>query len=96
VRQLGYHVCQHLHGHDILLQVTLPKLGVDKDYISAQMGHVEGSSTTDNYVNRFGYKLMVEYNSKLLHNDSKTSLLAALQALSADERESLLAMVGGR
>ena len=52
--------------------------------------------TTDNYVNRFGYKLMVEYNSKLLHNDSKTSLLAALQALSADERESLLAMVGGR
>ena len=75
---------------------NLTQLGTDRDYISAQMGHVEGSSTTDNYVNRFGYKLMVEYNSKLLHNDSKTSLLAALQALSADERESLLAMVGGR
>jgi integrase len=72
---------------------NLTQLGVDKDYISAQMGHVEGSSTTDNYVNRFGYKLMVEYNSKLLH-DSKTSLLAALQALSVDEREALLAMVG--
>jgi len=72
---------------------NLTQQGVDRDYISAQMGHVEGSSTTDNYINRLGYKLMVEYNSMLLH-DSKTSLLAALQALSVDEREALLAMVG--
>jgi integrase len=72
---------------------NLTQAGIDKDYISAQMGHVESNSTTDNYVDHYGYNKMVEYNSKLLHNDSKPSLLAALQALSRDELKELLATV---
>jgi integrase len=74
---------------------NLTQAGIDRDYISAQMGHVESSSTTDNYVDHYGYNKMVEYNSKLLHREERSSLIASLKALSGDELKELLAMVGG-
>jgi hypothetical protein len=57
------------------------------------MAHSAGD-TTDNYIDTYSYEQMYEYNSKLLHKDSKPSLLASLQALSGDELKALLAMVG--
>jgi integrase len=66
---------------------------VPRDYIVQSMAHSAGD-TTDNYIDTYSYEQMYEYNSKLLHKDSKPSLLASLQALSGDELKALLAMVG--
>ena len=71
---------------------NLTQAGVPKEYISASMGH-SGSSTTDNYIDTYSYKQMVDYNSRLLASPAdkdKSRLKALLQSMSMEEIKVLL------
>ena len=79
--------CRHSFASN-LMQRQVPK-----DYISASMGH-SCTTTTDNYIDCYGYATMVDYNSRLLADDDTAVLAARLGALTAEQRATLLAMIG--
>ena len=52
--------CRHSFASNLI------QCGVPKDYISQSMGHSSGTTITDNYIDRYSYAQMVDYNSRLL------------------------------
>lgn len=79
--------CRHSFASNLI------QAGVPKEYISASMAHSEGG-TTDNYIDRYSYEQMVEYNSRLLADPAEKDrerLRAMLAGMSKDE---LLKLIG--
>ena len=71
---------------------NLIQAGVPKEYISASMAHSSGD-TTDNYIDRYSYEQMVDYNSRLLADPAEKErerLKELLASMSKEELRDLL------
>lgn len=60
--------CRHSFASNLI------QCGVPKDYISQSMGHSSGTTITDNYIDRYSYAQMVDYNSRLLADPQARSM----------------------
>lgn len=74
--------CRHSFASNLI------QCGVPKDYISQSMGHSSGTTTTDNYIDRYSYAQMLDYNSRLLADPQARNterLKELLKGLTLDE-----------
>lgn len=74
--------CRHSFASNLI------QCGVPKDYISQSMGHSSGTTTTDNYIDRYSHAQMVDYNSRLLADPqerNKEKLRELLKGLTMEE-----------
>lgn len=78
--------CRHSFASNLI------QAGVPKEYISASMAHSSGD-TTDNYIDRYSYEQMVDYNSRLLADPAEKErerLKELLASMSKEELRDLL------
>lgn len=74
--------CRHSFASNLI------QAGVPKDYIAASMGHSSGTTITDNYIDRYSYAQMVDYNSRLLADPmehERAHLKELLKSMSIEE-----------
>ena len=81
--------CRHSFASNLI------QAGVPKEYISASMAHSEGS-TTDNYVDRYSYEQMVDYNSRLLADPAEKDRERLKAMLAGMSKEEILKLIGGK
>ena len=65
---------------------NLIQAGVPKEYVAASMAHTD-SGTTDNYIDRYSYAQMCDYNSRLLegHEEKTRRLKEVLSGMTKEE-----------
>ena len=80
--------CRHSFASNLI------QAGVPKEYISASMAHSEGS-TTDNYIDRYSYEQMVEYNSRLLADPTEKDRERLKAMLATMSKEEIMKLIGG-
>lgn len=78
--------CRHSFASNMI------QAGVPKEYISASMAH-SSNDTTDNYIDRYSYEQMVEYNSRLLENVHEKEIEKIKKLLKGMSKEEILAMI---
>ncbi len=78
--------CRHSFASNLI------QAGVPKEYISASMAH-STNDTTDNYIDRYSYEQMVDYNSRLLEDPLKKDKERLKKLLAGMSREDVLAML---
>ena len=79
--------CRHSFASNLIQR------GVPKEYISASMAHSEGG-TTDNYIDRYSYEQMVDYNSRLLADPAEKERDRLKEILKGMSKEELLKLIG--
>lgn len=78
--------CRHSFASNLIQR------GVPKEYISASMAHSEGG-TTDNYIDRYSYEQMVDYNSRLLADPAEKERNKLKELLKGMSKEELLKLI---
>ena len=71
---------------------NLTQAGVPKEYISASMAHSDGD-TTSNYIDKYSYEQMVDYNSRLLADPADNEREQLKKLLAGMSKENLLALL---
>ena len=71
---------------------NLTQAGVPKEYISASMAHSEGD-TTSNYIDRYSYQQMVDYNMRLLADPVEKERERLKELLAGMSKEEVLALL---
>lgn len=78
--------CRHSFASNLI------QAGVPKEYISASMAHSEGD-TTSNYIDRYSYAQMIDYNSRLLADPAEKDKARLKDLLASMSKEELLALI---
>lgn len=71
---------------------NLTQAGVPKEYISASMAHSE-ADTTSNYIDRYSYQQMVDYNTRLLADPVEKERERLKELLAGMSKEEVLALL---
>ena len=79
--------CRHSFASNLIQR------GVPKEYISASMAHSEGG-TTDNYIDRYSYEQMVDYNSRLLADPAEKERDKLKELLKGMSKEEIMKLIG--
>ncbi len=74
---------------------NLTQAGVPKEYISASMAHSEGD-TTSNYIDRYSYAQMIDYNSRLLADPSEKERDKLKELLKGMSKEEILKLISDK
>lgn len=81
--------CRHSFASNLI------QAGVPKEYISASMAHSEGD-TTSNYIDRYSYAQMIDYNSRLLADPSKKERDKLKELLKGMSKEEILKLISDK
>ena len=79
--------CRHSFASNLI------QAGVPKEYISASMAHSDGD-TTSNYIDRYSYDQMVEYNSRLLADPQEKERERLKKMLAGMSKEEIMKLIG--
>ena len=79
--------CRHSFASNLI------QAGVPKEYISASMAHSEGG-TTDNYIDRYSFEQMTDYNSRLLADPAEKDRERLKKMLAGMSKEEILKLIG--
>ena len=81
--------CRHSFASNLI------QAGVPKEYISASMAHSEGD-TTSNYIDRYSYAQMIDYNSRLLADPSEKERDKLKELLKGMSKEEILKLISDK
>lgn len=81
--------CRHSFASNLIQR------GVPKEYISASMAHSEGD-TTSNYISRYSYEQMVDYNSRLLADPAEKERDRLKELLKGMSKEEILKLISDK
>lgn len=79
--------CRHSFASNLI------QAGVPKEYISASMAHSDGD-TTSNYIDRYSYDQMVDYNSRLLADPQEKERERLKKMLAGMSKEEIMKLIG--
>ena len=78
--------CRHSFASNLI------QAGVPREYITASMAHID-KDTTDNYIDRYSYEQMVDYNSRLLADPLSKNKEMLKKLLSGMSKDEILALI---